>query len=84
MSTLTIIQALLVEEFDLKPEQVVPEAVLTELGVDSLSTIEFMFLLEEKFLVTLPAQAAPIKTVGDIANEIENLLAAQNKKAPSE
>ncbi len=49
MSSLPFIQKMLVEEFGLTPEQVQPDSQLDELGVDSLATVEFMFMLEDKF-----------------------------------
>ena len=39
MSSLPTIQQLLIEEFGLTADQVKPEALLEELGIDSLATI---------------------------------------------
>jgi acyl carrier protein len=54
-----------------------PDALLEALGVDSLAAIEFMFLVEEKFKLNMPDQPAGIKTVGDIAREVDRLIAEQ-------
>lgn len=35
-----------------------------------------MFLLEEKFKLTMPGDPVVVKAVGDIAREIDTLLAA--------
>ncbi|MDD5404726.1 MAG: acyl carrier protein [Sulfuricella sp.] len=83
MNSLQTVQQLLVEEFGLTPAQVHAEAALEELGVDSLATIECMFLLEDKFKIRFPGgDAVVIKTVGDIAREVDSLL-AQQANAPA-
>jgi acyl carrier protein len=82
MSSLPAIQQLLVEEFGLTADQVKPEALLEELGIDSLSTIEFMFLIEEKFKLTMPGEPVSIKTVADIAQQVDGLIAQQGTEKP--
>lgn len=74
-TTLEVVQQMLREQFDLGAEQVVPEGKLAELGVDSLATIEFLFSLEERFGLDMNSEPAPIETVGQIADEIDRLLA---------
>lgn len=81
MNTLAIVQEMLAAEFELKPEQVVPEAQLAQLGVDSLATLEFLFLLEERFKLELSNDATPVETVGDIAREVDRLLALKAAQA---
>lgn len=77
MSSLPVIQKMLVEEFGLSPDQVQPESRLDELGVDSLATVEFMFMLEDKFKLKMTGEPVPIKTVGDIAREVDAMVAKQ-------
>ncbi len=77
MSSLPFIQKMLVEEFGLTPEQVQPDSQLDELGVDSLATVEFMFMLEDKFKLKMSGEPVPIKTVGDIAREVDTMVAQQ-------
>ena len=79
MDTLATIQQMLVEEYGLAPEEVHAEAELEELGVDSLATIEFMFLLEDKFKIPMSGEPVAIKTVGDIAREVDLQIARQSK-----
>lgn len=81
MKSLSTIQQLLVEEFGLSADQVGPDALLAELGIDSLAAIEFMFLVEEKFKLKMPGEPAAVKTVGDIAREVDSLIAAQGAAA---
>ena len=82
MTSLATIQELLTEEFGLKLEQVHADALLEELGIDSLATIEFMFLIEEKFKLEMPGESVVVKTVGDIAREIDALIAKQATPTP--
>lgn len=83
MDSLQTVQQVLIEEFGLTPEQVHADAALEELGVDSLATIECMFLLEDKFKIRFPGgDGVAIKTVGDIAREVD-LLLAQQTSAPA-
>ena len=77
MSSLEAIQRMMVEQFDLKPEVLMPEAQLESLGVDSLSVIEFMFNIEDEFKIKLPDERVEIKTVQDIATIVDRLVAEQ-------
>ncbi len=77
MSSLETIQRMMSEQFDLKPELLTPDAQLDGLGVDSLSVIEFMFSIEDQFKIKLPDERVEIKTVQDIANIVDRLMAEQ-------
>lgn len=78
MSTFDTVREMLIDQFQLDPGVVTAEAGLEELKIDSLSAIEFMFLLEEKFNVNAPTERVDMKTVGDIAKEIDRLIAEQH------
>lgn len=84
MSTLDTIREMMVDQFQLDPVRVTPEATLQDLNIDSLSAVEFMFLLEEKFNVTAPMERVDVRTVQDVGNEIDRLITAQHggEKAP--
>ena len=73
MSTLEEVRAMLVEEFGLPAGQVRAETKLTDLGIDSLATIEFIFLLEDRFNLKFGGDPAAVDTVGDIASEVDRL-----------
>lgn len=77
MSSLETIQRMMAEQFDLKPEVLAPDAQLESLGVDSLSVIEFMFNIEDEFKIKLPDARVEIKTVKDIADIVDRLVAEQ-------
>ncbi len=82
MSTLQTIQRMMVEQFELKAEDLTPEAQLEALGLDSLSVIEFMFNIEDEFHIKLPDERVEIKTIQDIANIVERLVSEQKIPFP--
>lgn len=81
MSSLQTIQRMMVEQFDLKPEDLSPDAQLESLGLDSLSVIEFMFNLEDVLKIKLPDERIELKTVGDVANVVDKIIAEQKGSA---
>ena len=78
MSTLDTVREMLVDQFELDPAIVTPEAALEELKIDSLAAIEFMFLVEEKFNVNAPMERVNLRTVRDVATEIDRLILEQD------
>lgn len=77
MSSLQVIQRMMVEQFDLKLENLTPDAHLESLGLDSLSIIEFMFNLEDELNIKLPDERIEIKTLGDVVNILDKIIAEQ-------
>ncbi|HUW75195.1 MAG TPA: acyl carrier protein [Gallionella sp.] len=78
MSSLQTIQRMMAEQFDLKPEDLTPDAQLDSLGLDSLSVIEFMFTLEDELNIKIANdRVEDFKTVGDVADIIDKIIAAQ-------
>ena len=55
-----------------------PERSLETLGLDSLSVIEFMFVLEDEFKIKLSDERVEIKTVQDIVTLVDRLVADQH------
>ena len=80
-SVLPKIQQLLQSHFSLTEDQVRADQKLLDLGVDSLSTIEFMFQLEDAFGISLAEYRKTVETVADIAALVENALAAARSPA---
>ena len=74
MTTLETVQEMLIAEFELAAAQVVPEAKLVDLGIDSLATLEFLFKLEDRFKLDLNNDPTPVETVAAIADEVDSLL----------
>lgn len=77
MSSLPTIQRMMVEQFDLKMEDLTPDATLESLGLDSLSVIEFMFNLEDELKIKLPDERVEIKTLQDVIDLVDRVVAEQ-------
>ena len=78
MNTLDTLRAMLIEQFQLKPETLTPDTLLRELGVDSLALLEFSFEMEQRFNVDLPQNVALSgATLGELAAALDK--AAVNK-----
>ena len=67
------VQAIVVEQLGVKPEQITPEAKFIEdLCADSLDTVELVMGLEEEFGNEIPdEEAEKLVTVGDVITFIE-------------
>jgi len=82
MSSLQTIQRMMAEQFDLKLEDLSPDAQLDSLGMDSLSVIEFMFTLEDELNIKIANdRVEDFKTVGDVADIIDKIIATQKNSA---
>ena len=58
---------MLAKEYNFSIEQLGPDQALADLGIDSLTTIEFMFKLEDEFSISLSEERGTLNTVRDIA-----------------
>lgn len=83
MTTLEILQKLLVEDYKVAPDAAVPQATLESLGVDSLGLLEMMFSVEERFGIKVPTERAGLVTIDDVVRYIDELVAAQRSPAGS-
>jgi len=73
---------MMAEQFDLKLEDLSPDAQLDSLGMDSLSVIEFMFTLEDELNIKIANdRVEDFKTVGDVADIIDKIIATQKNSA---
>jgi acyl carrier protein len=81
MSSLKTIQDMMVKQFDLKLENLTPDATLESLGLDSLSVIEFTFNLEDELKITMPDERVELKTLQDVVDLVDKLLAEQKGAA---
>lgn len=71
-----LIREFLKDRLDVAPERVVPEALLADLGVDSLLLLELMFEFEDRFNIKLPEDTVTPKTVADMLVLTESLIPA--------
>ena len=74
--TLSKIQSMLAKEYNFPIEQLSPDQALADLGIDSLTTIEFMFKLEDEFSISLSEERGALTTVRDIAILVDALRKA--------
>ena len=67
------VREVIVEQLNVSPEEVKPEAKFVEdLGADSLDVVEMIMALEEKFEIEIPdSDAEKIQTVQDVVDYIE-------------
>jgi acyl carrier protein len=83
MSTFEILQDILVRDYQLPREQLAPDAALATLGVDSLSMLELMFKIEDRFAVKIPGDTpTDLATVGDVVAYIDALVAGSAARPP--
>ena len=51
--------------------QLEPDAKLADIGIDSFSLIELVFVAEEEFGIRIPIEGLQVTTVGDVLAVIE-------------
>ena len=72
MSSTDLIRTFLTDRLGVQPEQVTPEALLAELGVDSLMLAELMFEAEDRLGIEIPSDVQPPKTVAEMQSVIDS------------
>lgn len=69
-------QAVFIEDFELEPQQLTPEANLfTELGLDSLDVVDLVVALQKKFGVSIrdDERIRDVRTLNDLYDLVEAL-----------
>jgi len=75
------VAAVIAKTQHIPPETVTIDKTFEELNIDSLDGINILFALESEFDVDIPDDAAKqIRTVRDMVDGIEKLLAAKQEK----
>ncbi len=77
MNTIDTLRGILERDHALARERLVPEATLEDLGLDSLATIEMLWNVEEEFGVEVPSDPVPLRTLGEVADYVDSLVAAR-------
>ena len=72
MATIDIVRDVLVENQDLDPEAITEDAVIEDLGIDSLDMVELICDLEEACEVDF-GEPEGLETVGDLVQYIDSL-----------
>ena len=76
MSTLDTLQDILVRDYHLAREGLTPGTLLSTQGMDSLSLLELMFKIEDRFQVKIPGDTpTDLKTIQDVVGYIDGLVA---------
>ena len=81
MQSTELIRQFLHERVGTPHDQVVNDALLADLGVDSLMLAELMFEAEDRLGISIDSNVTVPKTVGDMVQLIDTLLAAKAAKA---
>jgi acyl carrier protein len=76
-TTLERLQAILVQENKLLFDQLKPEALLEDLNIDSLGTVELLWNIEDAFKIKLPPEPVDLLTLGDVVRYVDELVAQQ-------
>ncbi len=71
--TLNELQQLISERFALPIGQLDPDKPMESFGVDSLSLIELLFILEDRFHLTIPSGNPEISTLRELARWVDEL-----------
>ena len=77
MQSTELIRQFLHERLGADPALVVHDAVLADLGVDSLMLAELMFEAEDRLGISIGSNVTVPKTVGDMVALIDSLQAAK-------
>jgi acyl carrier protein len=75
MSSTELIRTFLTDRLGVEPDQVTPQALLAELGVDSLMLAELMFEAEDRMGIEIPPDVKPPRTVAEMQAVIDSLTA---------
>ena len=84
MDTLTRITELAATQFGGTADAIDADAPVSQLGIDSLGFLEFLFELEDKFGFPIPQEAvANVKTLRELAAAIDALVVSNAASSAS-
>ena len=72
MATIDIVRDVLAENQDLDPEAITEDAVIEDLGIDSLDMVELICDIEDQYEVDF-GEPTDLVTIGDIVEHIDSL-----------
>jgi acyl carrier protein len=76
-STLQELQDLIHEKFGIDKADLDPAASMREKGFDSLSLVECLFAIEDKYAISMRDEDSNIDTLGELAAVVDKLRAQQ-------
>jgi acyl carrier protein len=76
-----LLEDILLQELEVKREQLTPEArLMDDLGADSLTIAEMILLLEDEFEISIPEEKwEEVKTVGQVFEAVAELLQQKSR-----
>jgi acyl carrier protein len=80
MNSSELIKKFLHDRLDSVPENITPDSLLVDLGVDSLMLAELMFEAEDNLEISIESDVTPPKTVGEMTDLIDALVARKKAK----
>ena len=75
MSTLSELQAMIQDKYDIDASTIDPNESLREKGLDSLTIVEFVFDVEDHYKISLPDQNDSIETLKGLAEAVDKAVA---------
>ncbi len=75
MSTFERLKSVLLKTYPVDPDTVTEERPLEELGLDSLGIGLLLFDVEDEFKIKFASDPGPLRTVRDVVNYIDGMLA---------
>jgi acyl carrier protein len=80
-TTFETMKRIIVKDYELAPERLMPDTPLADIELDSLAITELIFALEDEFNVTAKTNGQGMQTLGDIATYIDQLIAERDAPA---
>ncbi len=80
----TRIITLIAKSKSIPPDTITPESTFDELQIDSLDKINLTFEVEDAFAIEIPDDSLnSLRTVSDVVNGVNGLLAAKAATSPT-
>ncbi|GDX60629.1 MAG: acyl carrier protein [Nitrosospira sp.] len=78
MTSFDYIRQVLIDKYEIEADVITSEATFENLGLDSLTMVELMFDVSEKYGIEIPTDRLDFKTLGEVVVLIDDMLNAQN------
>jgi acyl carrier protein len=78
MSSLVVLQDLIKEKYGLDAQALAPDSPMLEKGMDSLALVEFLFVVEERFGISLTDAQTNVQTLAELAKVVDKILAKKS------
>ena len=77
-TTFETMKRIIVKDYELAPERLMPDTPLADIELDSLAITELIFALEDEFNVVAKTNGQGMQTLGDIAAYIDQLISERD------